>query len=508
MELNTVCQNMTTSEIVYDSSVEQAIECDVVLPDYCPDILKILTCTAEPSFTLVQAVGEQLAMDGSTKITMTYLSEDSKIHTSEHKVQFSKTIELKGAVESAVIYYSAQPDYVNCRAVNRRRADIHGSFTVSFKVISQRKEKVVSEAQGDGIQLLKERRTISEIVGSYCRCTTVREEVELPDENDNIKEIIRCSCSASVTDYKAISNKVIVKGELNVNILYTSDNNEKDLNTFAFSIPISHIADIDGVDEDSRCDVRFTAVSCEINEKGSDGSGISVEAVFCTNIKAYRDSETEVVSDCYSTLYECGFDIKSISCMQCIKDIRTTQTFHQELKMPENTENACDVWCRAGFSGIAEKDGETAVCGKLIVCMVAYNTEGEPVYFEQAVDIELGRVGKYQIQEIYADILPQFLGCRWKVEGAVLKIDADISIIGTINRIVKKNAVSSITVDEEKGRKPNSTAAITVYFADDGENVWDIAKKYNTSVYAVMEENSLENHIVSKRSMLLIPMIQ
>ncbi len=507
MQLNTVEQNMMTSEIVYDSFLEQGIECDVVLPDYCPDILKILSCTAEPSFTLVQAVGAQLAIDGSTKITMTYLSEDSKIHTSEHKVAFSKTVELKSTVENAVIYYSAQPDYVNCRAVNRRRADIHGAFTISFKVISQKKEKVLSEAQGDGIQLLKKRETVSDIIGTYCRSTTIREEIELEDGNDSIKEIIRCSCSASVTDYKAISNKVIAKGEIKVDILYTSDNNEKDLNTFSFTVPISHIADIEGVDEDCRCDVRFTVASCEINET-SDGLGVSLEAVFCTDIKVYRDNEAQIVSDCYSTMYECGYDVKSISCMQCIKSMRESQTFHHELKMPDGAQNASDIWCRTLFAGNEEKDGAVCVKGKLIVCMVALNEENEPVYFEQPLDIELCRIEKYPIQQIYADIQLMFTACRWKIDGDTLKLDADVSITGTINRIVKEDAVCAVNIDEEKGRKSSSNAAITVYFADEGESIWEIAKKYNTSVYAVMEENSLECDKVSKRSMLLIPMIQ
>ncbi len=160
MELNIVNKTMTTSEVVYDSFVEQPIECDVILPDYCPDILKILTCTAEPSFTLVQAVGEQLAMDGHTNISITYMSEDGTVHTSEHRVQFSRTIELKASVENAVIYYIAETNYANCRAVNRRRADVHGAFTVSFKVISQKKEKVISEADGGGIQLLKDKQTL------------------------------------------------------------------------------------------------------------------------------------------------------------------------------------------------------------------------------------------------------------------------------------------------------------------------------------------------------------
>ena len=48
--------------------------------------------------------------------------------------------------------------------------------------------------------------------------------------------------------------------------------------------------------------------------------------------------------------------------------------------------------------------------------------------------------------------------------------------------------------------------ALKLYFADDGEDIWDIAKKYKTSVSAVMEENDLGGDSVSGR-MLLIPIV-
>jgi hypothetical protein len=44
MELSITRQPVAINETVLDTSVEQSVECDVLLPDYCPDILRILTC--------------------------------------------------------------------------------------------------------------------------------------------------------------------------------------------------------------------------------------------------------------------------------------------------------------------------------------------------------------------------------------------------------------------------------------------------------------------------------
>ena len=48
---------------------------------------------------------------------------------------------------------------------------------------------------------------------------------------------------------------------------------------------------------------------------------------------------------------------------------------------------------------------------------------------------------------------------------------------------------------------------MTIYYADAGENIWSIAKRYNTSLSAVMEENGLEEEILPEKQIVLIPMI-
>lgn len=48
---------------------------------------------------------------------------------------------------------------------------------------------------------------------------------------------------------------------------------------------------------------------------------------------------------------------------------------------------------------------------------------------------------------------------------------------------------------------------MTIYYADAEKNIWSIAKRYNTSLSAVMEENGLEEEILPEKQIVLIPMI-
>ena len=69
-----------------------------------------------------------------------------------------------------------------------------------------------------------------------------------------------------------------------------------------------------------------------------------------------------------------------------------------------------------------------------------------------------------------------------------------------------KKYIGSISVSEETLKKSKS-CALTIYFCDDGEDVWNIAREYNTTVDAIMSENDLSERIIHKGRMMLIPSI-
>ena len=46
-----------------------------------------------------------------------------------------------------------------------------------------------------------------------------------------------------------------------------------------------------------------------------------------------------------------------------------------------------------------------------------------------------------------------------------------------------------------------------LYLAEEGESLWEIAKRYNTSIRRIQEENPEEERQPGKREVLLVPVI-
>ena len=68
------------------------------------------------------------------------------------------------------------------------------------------------------------------------------------------------------------------------------------------------------------------------------------------------------------------------------------------------------------------------------------------------------------------------------------------------------NTVKNVNVFEDKPIPPEN-CALTLYFADKGEKLWDIAKSHNTKLDLLLSENSAENQVLDAPKMLLIPRI-
>lgn len=64
MEFNQENRSFCTPSAVLDTVAEQLADVDLTLPDYCPDIEKILKCTLTPKIQSRTLSGGQLQIDG------------------------------------------------------------------------------------------------------------------------------------------------------------------------------------------------------------------------------------------------------------------------------------------------------------------------------------------------------------------------------------------------------------------------------------------------------------
>ena len=74
MELELRRQTVPSFETILEETVEQPVECDALLPDYCPDIRRILKCTLIPVPVGKTITAGRLEVEGLATLNILYIS--------------------------------------------------------------------------------------------------------------------------------------------------------------------------------------------------------------------------------------------------------------------------------------------------------------------------------------------------------------------------------------------------------------------------------------------------
>lgn len=507
MELTISKQPVSINEMLYDGVTEQPLECDVLLPDYCPDIQKILRCEVGLSLLSWGAQGERLTLDGVACAHLYYLDEESILRQAEYKIPYTKAVDLRGTAVDPVVEITQTADYFNCRAVNARRLDMHGAVKIVCKVMGQAEEEVVCGAQGMGIQLRHETVETVRLLPCPLRLVELREEVELTYGKPSVGEILRTAASVRVTDYKVISGKIISKAEAIIHILYRCEEDASRLETMEYTLPVSQVIDLDGIDEGCTCALSYEVCGADAQPKrGMDGESRTIALHVSMNAVAHaaKPIVIETAGDCYSTEYESRQLQKQIPVLEQLGQVSESVSVKEPIKA-EKIKGMIDLWGIPGNVSSRVEADEAVISGRVTFCMFAYDEEDKIFYHEQLCEF----TKKLALPKTCGNLL---FTPRAGLESVSFAMEAGqpearclLSVSGELYNRCSRQVICAIETDEsrKKNRRENM---LYLYYAAGKESLWEIAKRYNTSVEAIQKGNALDGSGIGGRTMLLIPM--
>ena len=512
MEYSVNKEMLGVCKTVFDGCLEQSVDLDFNLPDYCPDIQRILKCEVYPRITTRNIVGDRLNVEGIAIVNLIYLdSEKLSIRCCEHSSPFSVTFNLKSSCEDAIAFTKTKVEYINCRAVTQRRVYIHGAFSICPKVKKKDNTEVVCSINDDTIEQKKDLMPVSNLISLAQQQFNVNETIEFTEGLTPIEAIVKSEIKIVINDYRTITNKLIVNAEAIFNLLYISNIETGEVKTAQFNIPISQIVDADGIEDDCDCDINIEVLNHDMQQK-MDGNGentlLGLDIKMVISVAAYESKDVEVLKDTYSTEFEVEKVFETLNLSKFYEEL---QILHNEKsKIESNYSDLSEILDTWGELVLIEgnlKDDEILFLGKVNVCVLALNSNQEPLYFERIIDFEHKYDWKAKPNniEISKNAVITSIDAK-NVDGRNIEVGFNLKIMASIYSNVKIKAISDLIVDEEKPLEKDTSAALTVYYAAPGENLWDIARRYCTSVESIKLENELESDQIEEHRMILIPM--
>lgn len=492
--------NYFVNEVLFEKSAEQGIDCDITLPDYCADISRILRCFACPNVTSSSISGDRIVIDGTVLIRLLYVS-DGKIFSHEHICQYSKQIDINCDTIGAVLEVSSCVQYVNCRAVNSRRVEVHGAFVITSKVSACKSREVIDDISDDGMEIRKDSIMACSASGNAGVSTPVTQVIDIGTDRPQIKSIIRNSAVPSITETKQVTNKVLIKGELKIKTLYKSENDS--IECIENVLPVSQIMDIEGVDEKSTVDIKASLSSLDVMVKPSALGSMSlldISAVISFVACSYNCMEFPVVTDAYSTGYgsECTF--KNVNVDKIAASVNKAYVHTFSIEAGQDVCRVEDMWCegikcRAGF-----KDEKLVFSGTLTGFAITEDAQGNIALrqgdTEYSFDEDVG-----EIENLRCSPDAVITGCDYTIGETTIDVRVNIKICAVVFDNYRAQVVDDVAMSEKPIEKSSS---LFIYYSQKGEKLWDIARRYNTTVRQIMDENELDDEILAEEKPLLI----
>lgn len=499
-------------ETVFDGLVEQPVDLDFSLPDYFPDVKKILKCKICPQIGSRDISGDKLYIEGNTKVSLIYLDEEKmSVRCYEHTSPFSISINLKSSVQDAVVLTKTKIEYINCRAVTPRRLDIHGAFSIFAKVKCKKDKDVVCDIEGDGIERKKISVKCNNVVAMGQQIFNVTEVIDKGSRQPEIEHILKTVVDVDLQDYKTLQNKVMITALAKIKVIYISDIEYSTINVLEHTIPVSQVVDIIGVQDNCECDINIDVLQSAIKIKTDDGDEnnlLSFECKIAVCVNAYEEKNMDILVDGYSIDYESELNYEKILLSNITEKLNKSYMVKSIIELDDNEIlELIDSDAELNNIKCFIKDNKIVFEGKINVCTLAKDVDEIAFYLERLVEImyehELDDIDETSFCE--ENVTLKSCECRIINKNSV-EVVAELQINANIYTENKYLSMVDIFLDEEKPKEKDKTAALTIYYADNGEELWDIAKKYGTSVEKIKTENEIDSDKIQSKNMLFIPM--
>lgn len=494
MSIKTSSENICINKIIMQKEENFIVEGDEIVPDIKPDILNIISTSGTVCVYKKEIQDEKIKIDGAINIYTLYVAEDEKTSTRciNSCLDFSKSIDLPGVKSDMKFEQMIKIKSIDAKILNGRKINLKVMLVVELSVYSNEYIDILKDIEDlDDVQKLNKVCNINSLVGSGSTNVYAKETLKI-DTSDNLLEIIRVKTNIVNKETKVSYNKVLGKADLNVKIVYLTDDNR--VNSATISIPVMGFIDIQNVNEKNMCEIKYQLKNLIVKPNNIDDHSILVEAEVEENCFVYDNRNIEIIEDFYSPSRELEYKQDSIKVLKDKRNIKQICNIRKQEMIPEIGKNRIyDVEINPVILNKKVSEGRIYYEGEIkLVYLFSTTDDGrginsktivEPFNFNIADDkIKSDTRIETNIEELVQD----FIVMPDESIDERIDLEFNLSVIDT----EEINIINDVSENENKSRH---TYSIVIYYTRPGDTLWNIAKRFGSTVDEIVKINNIEN---------------
>ena len=485
--------NLCVNQIVGQKTEKIVVEGDEIVPDIKPDILSVVSTNGNICIYKKEVQEGKIKIEGGINAYVIYIADDEKssIRAINANLEFTKVIDIKECKENMQVECKSQLANLDCKILNGRKISLRAIVDMSLILYSKEDIEYIDKIENiKDIQLLNKNIQINSLVGSGRTKVYAKDTITI-DNVDNLSEIMKLNIAIENKESKISYNKVLAKADTVVKVMYLTEDNR--INTVNATIPIMGFIDMQDVSEDDICDLNYEVKNILIKPNNVQEHSIYVEVEIEIFGFVYKKKTIDMIEDLYSKTIGLTYSQKSVKLMsertntneayslrkqEKIEELGQSKIYDVEVKpiiLSAQVENGRILYKGdVNFTFIFAKGESTSIGVKNVIEPFEFETSSLQISSKDKIDTNI------EISKKDFIVMPDSL------------IDIKIDFKFNIN-IVKENNITIIeNINEEEG-KNKETFSIIIYYAKLGDTLWNIAKRFGSTVEEIASINNIED---------------
>ena len=307
---------------------------DIIVPDIKPDIINIISTNGIPYIYKQDCENGRVKMDGSIDCYIVYLSVDGDTRSIQTTLSFSNILENNNIKNSSNVRYKIELESLESKIINERKISVITTVSIKYVVTEMQTIEISNDILSDIPMLQKQEENIKicSLVGFNQGKASVKETINI-DNLDEIADILKIDIDVVKGEQKVSYNKVLTKGECNINLMYMTEDSR--IGSIKNTFPIMSFIDLENIKEEDTCFVDYNIKNMLFKINNREEHSITVQIDFEIYCEAYEEKELLLVRDAYSLSDDIKISYKNIEIENFNKNIDDEININERIKIED-----------------------------------------------------------------------------------------------------------------------------------------------------------------------------
>lgn len=486
---------------------------DYNVPDAKDDVQQIIRGTGTIKIEDIKLVENYIRISGKLYFQVLYLTStgDPQPAVLEGKIPFEEMVYTDGGEMESYFIQNIRIEFA-ATLVHSRKLSIRAMIEMEIgREKLEDEETTVDVDCSSPVYKKMKNVNLLELHTTKRDTYRIKEEVTLPGTKESIGQLLLTDVGSRKLEIRLGQDEMQIKGELLIFCMYKSEEGKTDW--LEQSVPYEGRIECSGAEEGMyyyvHNNLEDTLVDVRMDEDG-EMRVLGIEGTLSLRMNIYQEEEVELLEDMYSLEQNCNFDTRDAVYEELLVQNYSKCKVSERLSLPELKDDVLQICHSDGsvqLDHMELTDDGIQIEGILHISFLYLKADDAAPFgswqgimpFSYLLECPgMSGDARYNISYHVEQLSVNLAGSEAVEVKAVLAFDT------FMRKPVHMQVITDVELTPISMEEMEKRPGIVGYIVKEGDQLWNLAKDYMTTIEGIKEVNGLESDSVKPGDKLLI----